>query len=180
MTVLTDVKSRFTGLVDLARAEKERYAGDEDRPLGGYLAAMGAYAATVATLVSVTRLTRRDIPNGRTVRDLVLSAVATQKLSRLITKDPVTSPLRAPFTVYRGQVGPAELAEDVRGQGAQKAIGELITCPFCLDLWVATGLTAGFVYLPRATRLAVDTLAVLAGADLLQFGYALLQERESS
>jgi len=37
---------------------------------------------------------------------------------------------------------------------------------------------AGFIYLPRATRLAVDTLAVLAGADLLQFAYSLLQEQE--
>ena len=32
-------------------------------------------------------------------------------------------------------------------------------------MWVATGLMAGFIYLPRATRLAIDTLAVLAGAD---------------
>jgi Protein of unknown function (DUF1360) len=47
-------------------------------------------------------------------------------------------------------------------------------------LWIATGLMAGFIYLPRATRLAIDTLAVLAGADLLQFGYAWLQEQEES
>jgi Protein of unknown function (DUF1360) len=38
---------------------------------------------------------------------------------------------------------------------------------FCLDMWVATGLMAGFIYLPRTTRLAIDTLAVLAGADML-------------
>ena len=102
------------------------------------------------------------------------------KLSRLITKDPVTSPLRAPFTVYQGQEGPAELEEEVRGEGARKAVGELITCPFCIDLWVATGLMAGFIYLPRTTRLAIETLAVPTGADLLQFGYARLQEQEQS
>jgi hypothetical protein len=68
----------------------------------------------------------------------------------------------------------------VRGKGARKAVGELITCPFCIDMWVATGLMAGFIYLPRATRLAIDTLAVLAGADLLQFGYSWLQEQEQS
>ena len=39
---------------------------------------------------------------------------------------------------------------------------------------------AGYIYLPRATRLAVDTLAVLSGADLLQFAYAMLQEQEQS
>jgi Protein of unknown function (DUF1360) len=47
-------------------------------------------------------------------------------------------------------------------------------------MWVATGLTAGFVYLPRTTRLAVGTLAVLTGADFLQFGSAWLQEQEQS
>jgi len=77
-------------------------------------------------------------------------------------------------------VGPAELKEEVRGKGAQKVVGELITCPFCIDLWAATALMAGFIYLPRTTRLAVDTLTVLAGADILQFGYSLLQEQESS
>lgn len=176
MSDLTDFKSRVTGL---ARSEKDRYSGDEERPLGGYVAAMAAYAAVVGAVAGITRLTGRQIPDGLAVKDVLLSAVATHKLSRLITKDPVTSPLRAPFTVYEGQEGPAELKERVRGQGGRKAIGELITCPFCLDMWVATGLMAGFIYLPRTTRLAVDTLAILAGADLLQFGYAWLQEQQS-
>ena len=174
MSVLTDFKSRLTGL---AHAEKDRYAGGDDRPLGGYVGAMAAYTAVVATLAAVTRITRREVPDGLAVKDVLLSAVATQKLSRLVTKDPVTSPLRAPFTVYQGTEGPAELKEDVRGHGAQKVIGELITCPFCIDMWVATGLVAGLIYLPRATRLTIDTLAVLAGADMLQFGYARLQEQ---
>src|SRR5436189_235382 len=65
-------------------------------------------------------------------------------------------------------------------RSARTAVGELITCPFCIDLWVATGLMAGFIYLPRTTRLAIETLAVLTGADLLQFGYARLQEQEQS
>ncbi len=177
MSVFADVKSRAAGL---ARAEKERYSGDEERPLGGYLAAMGVYVTVAGALAAAARLTRRQVPDGLSVRDVVLSAVATHKLSRLITKDPVTSPLRAPFTRYQGQSGPAELQEEVRGTGARKAVGELITCPFCIDMWVATGLVAGFVFLPRVTRLATDTLAVLAGADLLQFGYALIEEKEQS
>ena len=75
----------------------------------------------------------------------------------------MTSPLRAPFTVYQGQEGPAELKEEVRGKGAQKAVGELITCPFCIDMWVATGLMAGFRFgeaskelIGRARRMAAD------------------------
>jgi hypothetical protein len=177
MFVFTDVRSRVTRL---ARTEKERYSDGEERPLGGYLAAMGAYTAVTGTLALITRLIRRELPGGLAVKDVLLAATATHKLSRLIAKDPVTSPLRAPFTVFEGQEGPAELKEEVRGHGARKAVGELVTCPFCLDLWVATGLMAGYIYLPRATRLAVDTLVVLAGADLLQFAYSLLQEQEQS
>jgi Protein of unknown function (DUF1360) len=177
MSVITAVRSRAAGL---ARAEKKQYSGDEERPLGGYLAAMGAYATVTGALALTARLTGRRIPDGLSAGDLLLSAVAAHKLSRLITKDPVTSPLRAPFTRYQGQSGPAELTEEARGTGARKTVGELITCPFCLDLWVATGLVAGFVFLPRTTRLAAGTLAVLAGADLLQFGYALVEEKEEN
>ena len=38
--------------------------------------------------------------------------VATHKLARLVTKESITSALRAPFTRYQGVSGPAELAED--------------------------------------------------------------------
>lgn len=175
MSVLSDLKSRAAGL---ARAEKRRYAGDHDRPLGGYLTTMTTYAAVVGALAGTALVRKREIPERLAVSDIALSALATHKLSRLVTKDPVTSPLRAPFTMYRGQAGPAELAEQVRGGGAQKTVGELVTCPFCVDLWVATGLAAGYVFAPRATRLAVGMLAIVAGADALQFGYSWLQERE--
>ena len=91
----------------------------------------------------------------------------------------MTSPLRAPFTAYQGTQGPAELEEEVRGQGGRKTVGELVTCPFCTGVWVATGLTAGLVYLPRTTRLAMGTLAALAGADMLQFVHAWLEKAGS-
>jgi hypothetical protein len=176
MSVLSDAKSRLTGL---ARSQKARYSGDEERPLGGYVGTMATYGAVVGTLAGITRLTNHDLPDGLSTKDLVLSAVATHKLSRLVTKDPVTSPLRAPFTRFHGAQAPSELSEEVRGEGAQKAIGELLTCPFCVDLWIATALMAGFIYLPRSTRLAVDTFATLAGADMLQFAYAWLQQNAS-
>lgn len=67
----------------------------------------------------------------------------------------------------------------MRGSGVRKTIGELVTCPFCLGMWTATGFTAGLVYLPRATRLALGTLAALAGADLLQLAYAGLEQASS-
>lgn len=88
----------------------------------------------------------------------------------------MTSPLRAPFTRFKGRSGEAELAEQVRGTGPRKAVGELITCPFCVGQWVATGFVFGLVLAPRSTRLAASVFTALAGADFLQFAYAKTQQ----
>ncbi len=106
---------------------------------------------------------------------MVLISVATHKLSRLISKDAVTSPLRAPFTSYTEPSGDAELNEQVRDQGSsiRHSIGELITCPFCLAVWVATGLTGGLVLAPRLTRLAATALTATAVSDFLQMAYTI-------
>jgi hypothetical protein len=173
MTVLRDLRDRASGA---ARREGRQYAGHDDRPLRGYAVIMGTYAMVVGTLAAAARLAGTDIPDGLPVIDIALSAVATHKLSRLLARDPVTSPLRAPFTAYRGTAGPAELTEDVRGNGARKTVGELVTCPFCIGMWVATGFTAGLIFLPRSTRLVAATLTALSGADLLQYGHSLLDQ----
>jgi hypothetical protein len=95
----------------------------------------------------------------------------------MIAKDPVTSPLRAPFTRFRGTSGPAELAEEVRGHGGPRhALGELLTCPFCLAQWLGTAYAAGLVFAPGFTRLAGATMTAVAGSDWLQLGYATLQQ----
>ena len=67
----------------------------------------------------------------------------------------------------------------MRGTGARKAVGELITCRSARVCRVATAFTAGLVYLPKTTRLAVGTFAALAGADMLQFVHAWLDKVSS-
>ncbi|WP_037606258.1 DUF1360 domain-containing protein [Streptacidiphilus rugosus] len=150
------------------QGEAHAYAPDQDRPLAGYAGVMGVYAVTALGLGAAARLTRRPLPQP-TPWDVTLAALATHQLGRIIAKDPVTSPIRAPFTRFEGTSGPAELAEDVRGDGARKAVGELISCPFCIGMWIATGFTAGSVFAPRATRLVTATFATLGLSDLLQF-----------
>jgi hypothetical protein len=176
MASFTDLKDRVAAA---ARAQGMRYSGGEDRPLRGYAVTMSVYAGVVGALAGLARLTHREIPDRLPASDVVLCAAATHKLSRLLAKDPVTSPLRAPFTSYQGAQGPAELSEEARGQGGRKAVGELVTCPFCTGTWVATGLIAGLIYLPRTTRIAMATFTALAGADMLQFVHAWLEQEAS-
>lgn len=162
-------------LAAAARDQQAAYAGDRDRPLRGYVITLAAYTGMVGVIAAGTRLTRRPVPDGFTLSEIALTAAATHKLSRLLSKDSVTSPLRAPFATYQRRGGPAELTEEARGQGVRKAVGELVTCPFCISVWVATGFAAGLIYLPKTTRITIGTLAALAGADALQFGYARLE-----
>lgn len=167
-------------IADWPGAVQRAYAGTHDRPLKGYLVVAATYATLASGAAGLGRARGARIPERIDGRDLALVGLATHKLSRMIAKDPVLSPLRAPFTTYEGTSGEAELSERVRGTGAQHAFGELLTCPFCLAQWVATALTAGIVIAPRWTRLAASILAAKTIADLSQFAYDATQKVTSA
>jgi hypothetical protein len=161
----------------LLRRAGRRYAAGHDRPLAGYLAAMAGFATYTTAWATAVRLRGRPLPERPEPWDVVLTSVATFRLSRLLTKASVTSPLRAPFTTYVAPQGPAELHEEAQPEDAKHPVGELATCPFCMSVWVASTLTAGQLLWPRATRTAMGALAALAGADTLQLAYGALIEK---
>lgn len=164
-----------------AREEASAYRQGEDRPLGGYLAIMAVFGALLAGAVGLAAAQRRRTSLTVTPWDVTLLAAGTHKLSRTLSKDAVTSPLRVPFTRYSETGGPAEVMEDVRGgRNARHAIGELLSCPFCLDVWIVTGFALGLLFAPRATRLIAGACTALAGADVLQLCYSLLQQQAES
>ena len=159
-----------------ARTQKREYTHGEARPLGADLGAMGVYVGLVSAAATAVRASRRELPERIPFGDAALLTVATFRLARRIAKDPVTAPLRAPFVRFEGPSGHAEVAEEVREHGGVKhAVGELLTCPFCLAQWVGTGFVFGYVTAPRATRLAALTMTMVAGSDVLQFVYDAIQ-----
>ena len=109
-------------------------------------------------------------------KDLMLYAIATQKLSRVMTKGKVTTALRAPFTAVEGKGGAGELEERPRGRGLRRAIGELLTCPFCLGTWIASGFVYGSIFSPAVTRTVGSIFAVSGLADFLNQSYLKAQE----
>ncbi len=173
---MTSAGSKTKQITSAARAELRSYAHGHDRPLGSFLVIMGAYGTVVTGMAAYLAASGRRLPDRLSWADLALLAVATHKASRQLAKDPVTSPLRAPFTRYSGTSGEAELDEEVRGEGMRKALGELVSCPFCLGQWVATTGVFGMITAPRATRAIASVFAVLTASDMLQFAYAKLQE----
>src|SRR5215204_2628108 len=159
-----------------ARTQRREYTNGEPRPLAGDLGAMGVYLGLVSAAAAAVRASGRGLPERIPVGDAVLLTVATFRLARRIAKDPVTAPIRAPFTRFEGASGHAEVTEEVREHGGVKhAVGELLTCPFCMAQWVGTGFVLGYVTAPRATRLAALTMTMVAGSDVLQFVYDSIQ-----
>ncbi|MFB0615518.1 DUF1360 domain-containing protein [Streptomyces sp. AGS-58] len=137
---------------------------------------MAGFAAYTTAWATAVRLRGRPLPDRPEPWDVVLTSVATFRLSRLLTKASVTSPLRAPFTRYVAPQGPAELHEEAQPDN-RHTVGELVTCPFCMGVWVASTLTAGQLLWPRATRTAMGGLTALAGADALHLAYSALVEK---
>lgn len=160
-----------------AQEIKREYAHGEDKPLGSHLALVVAYNALVGAFLLVRARAHRPLPERIGVGDVLLAGVATHKLSRVLAKDRVTAPLRAPFTEFEREGGPGEVEEKPRGRGVRRAIGELVVCPYCLGQWVATGILAGLIIVPRATRFVCSIFAAVTIGDFLQILYKGSEEK---
>jgi hypothetical protein len=159
-------------LNEFARPFRE-YAPQDDVPLTGYAGAMGAYAAVLAAAVfGVARKQRWEPGLG----DVTLLGVGTHKLARIITKDFVTAPLRAPFTVRRREEGAGEVRDEPRGGVFRSSVGYLLTCPYCIGPWLGTGLSAALTLHPTPTRFVLRMLAAVTISDFLHLAYSRLNE----
>jgi len=154
------------------------YAPPAERPpLLGYAGLMGAFNALVAAGAFAFRRSGREMPERVALGDLLNIGVASHKLSRLVAKDKVTSPLRAPFTEFEEPGGPSEFEEGARGTGLRRALGELLVCPYCLGLWAVAGFSFGLLFAPRATRLVASVFSALTVSDFLQIAYKAAEEK---
>jgi hypothetical protein len=147
------------------------YAPGEQRPLASYALLTGGFFASLGGALVAAHAAGREIDRPSAL-DLAMHGLATQKVSRLIAKDKVTSFLRAPFTRYQEGSGQGELEEAPRGTGLRYAVGELVVCPYCIAQWVAGGIAVGHVFAPRATRFLSAMWAAQAIADGVQLAYS--------
>ncbi|HEY2141244.1 MAG TPA: DUF1360 domain-containing protein [Solirubrobacteraceae bacterium] len=152
------------------------HSPDQERPLGSYALLTGVFVSAAGVFAGWIHRSGRDVPARIDCADLLLITVATQKMSRLIAKDRVTSAVRAPFTRFQAAAGPGEVDEEARGRGLRRAIGELLICPYCLGMWIAAAFTAGLLIAPRATRWIATVLSALFGSDVLQIAYKKLED----
>ena len=154
------------------------YSPNDEKPLAGHATLTATFNTAVAAYAAYYRRSGRSLPERIPAGDLVLLSIGTYKLSRLIAKDRITGFFRAPFTRYKGESDrPSEVLEQPRGKGLQRAIGELVICPYCLAQWVGTAYVALYLREPRLARTVAGLFTVVAGSDLLQQAWIAVDKR---
>jgi len=132
--------------------------------------------------VLVQRLTRS------TLDVLVLDAFAAHRLTRLVTRDTITRPIRARIIrgAYEHAPGWIGLANDAPGEGVYPLtqtesewdsmphddddapkLAAFITCPWCVGLWISFGVVVARRYASGAWDPIARALALSSAAALL-------------
>ena len=140
---------------------------EDERPLPEYATLAAGFWVAFVLFVG---LNRDRLPERMRATDLVLLALSSYKLSRVITKEDVTAFVRAPVT------------EDAEGQrpkprGMARVLGELVTCPYCIGLWTTSALACAQVVFPRETRFFTSIFGTYAVTDFLHAAFVRLKGR---
>lgn len=99
--------------------------------------------------------------------DLALLAFSTYRLGRLIAYDVVMEPFRQfVANTVPDSTGAGESVEP-KGEGFQRALGQLITCPICAGTWVAALLTYLLYLFPGPAHVFLTMTAAIGAAELL-------------
>jgi hypothetical protein len=136
------------------------------RPLPEYATLTTVFTGAIGAF---TLLARNRLPERIGFGDLARVGIASYKLGRLVAKDEVTSFMRAPVTKDEGTTEPEP-------DGWRRVFGELVTCPYCIGLWISAGLTCSLVLFPRQTRFAATIFGAQAVADFLNAGFVKARE----
>lgn len=165
------VQAGIQSASDSAQQVLSGYGAQDVQPLGPYLGLAAIFNLSFAGFLLVSRQAKRPLPEQLTVRDMALLGIATYKMSRLLSRDQVTAFLRAPFVKYKSAGLTSEVEEEPRGTGWQRALGNLLTCPYCVGQWVVAGFAYSLVFAPRTTRFVEGVLSAYALSDFLGLAY---------
>ncbi len=135
-------------------------------------AALSVAYGTLAGLVAVLAVRRREDPAPAEPAELLLYGAATAGLARLLSKEKVTEWIRQPFVET-----PAEGERRPRGSGPRYVVGELLTCTRCLGSWSALSLIGLRAAAPGPARVGSTLLALSYMNNLLQARLAAEQAK---
>ena len=102
--------------------------------------------------------------------DFVLLGLAAARLTDIISTDQVTQWLRRPFVkMETTEIAGHEVETRTgRGRGLRKVLGDLLSCPWCVGVWVAACLTYAHLLMPAVIWIFILILAIAEIGSLVQ------------
>ncbi|KEK22235.1 DUF1360 domain-containing protein [Bacillus gaemokensis] len=98
-------------------------------------------------------------------------ALATFRLTRLIAYDKITAFLRKPF-IEELEItepdGTVSTYTKVKGTGLQKWIGELLSCYWCIGVWISAFLLILYNWIPKVAEPILALLAIAGAAAIIE------------
>lgn len=146
--------------MELGRYQKQEYAAKVSL-IAIFLTVFAGFASRLSKPEHTQRL------KSMNAFDLTLLGFSTYRLGRLVAFDKVFEPLRGVVTETRLDETGAGKTVVPKGKGAQRSLGELISCPICAGTWIAAGLVYGLQVLPNPTRLFLWLNSSIGFAEIL-------------
>lgn len=148
--------------------EKDRTPHELSQKRATYLSLIALFGGLFVAFTARERGKGRTTPTPIQPFDFLLLALSVFRLARIVSSDPVTEPLRAPVTTD------TEDGSEPKGQGAQRALGELVSCPMCIGVWISAALTYGLLWIPGPTRVLLAIFGSAGAAEALNFAMSVL------
>ncbi|MFW7380269.1 MAG: DUF1360 domain-containing protein [Oligoflexus sp.] len=150
---------------------------DNPNYLHSYSKLLFTFSGLFSGILFTAKRFNYDLPDNISTRDLILTSIATHRITLTTSEDRVTRPIRAPFTDKINVPGSDEVEEVPKDGGMIHSMGELLSCPFCQTPWVATLLMGGMVFAPKPTRLFSSIFTISAAADFLHLIYKSTRDK---
>lgn len=118
------------------------------------------------------RTGRPGSSTGAVWADLIVDALATDRLTRLATTDVISEPVRMAILRRTGAEPPPgeddpTAQEVVESMADPPRLATLVTCRWCAGIWIAAGVSAARTTVPRAWQPVARGLALSSVAVLL-------------
>lgn len=133
------------------------------------IALMGTFIVLVFLAFSYL-FTFNLFPRVITLADLTIIMLATFRLIRLVTYDAITAFLREAFlrkVTTKTKTGKVTVTYQEEPRGIKRAISMLLTCPWCIGIWISLAVLFLYYAFP-AFWFLFTVIAIAAVASILQ------------
>jgi hypothetical protein len=101
---------------------------------------------------------RFSMLNDMSYFQLIVLGLAAYRAAHVLSNEPVTKPLRAPFIEEKQKDG--KTVEEPKKHGFLGAMGLLIYCPSCTGVWLSALLVYLYIFFPGPTFVVALFLAL--------------------